>query len=126
MAMAFSVEPRARLVVIRYESPYTLDEWRTALDDALADPRFEPGFDFLVDRSEVEAASIEFARGVAEYVTDHPQAFANCRIAIVVQPGVAFGMARMQEVLNETGGATSMAFTTEEDARRWIAARSGP
>lgn len=120
MSIGWSIDPANRLVTIRYEDPYSLNEWRDALTAVLRDASLEPGFGFLIDRRFASAPTADFAKGVAEFVAGHLRQFGPARVAIVVSTTAGFGMGRMQEVLNETSGLTSRAFTSTASALAWL------
>ncbi len=63
-----------------------------------------------------------FADGIAMFVRKHRKQFGNARVAILVSDVAAFGMARMQEMLNEAAELETRAFRSEADAYAWLSA----
>jgi hypothetical protein len=55
----------------------------------------------------------------AKVVETRSKAFAIRRWAVVVTPGVQFGMARMAEAFTELVGVEFRAFTDPVEAREW-------
>ena len=114
------MDPVTRLVNITYEDPVTVKDWTDALLTLTADPAYEPGFNFLVDRRNASTPTRDFADAVATFVRKHRAKFGNAKVAIVVSDIAAFGMARMQEMLNEAAEIETRAFKSEQDAREWL------
>lgn len=97
-----------------------MKDWTDALLTVTADPAFEPGFNFLVDRRNASTPTRDFADAVATFVRKHRAKFGNAKVAILVSDIAAFGMARMQEMLNEAAELETRAFRSEQDAREWL------
>jgi hypothetical protein len=66
--------------------------------------------DFLPTSNEAK----EFASGLAQ-IASH-----GLRVAVVVPPGAAFGMARMVRTLTELLGVEVALFTSDEEAAVWL------
>ena len=107
-------------MLLTYSDPLTLEHWAATIRTLFEDPAYEAGFDFLVDRRAAAPPSPEFAAGVAAFVKKHRQKFSTARVAIIVNDLAAFGMARMQEMLNEGAGLETRAFRSEAEARDWL------
>jgi hypothetical protein len=122
MPVNWSVDAANKVVTIRYVDPYTEDEWREAVAAALRDEAYQHGFDFLIDRRFAQAPSEAFARAVAVFISAHIGEFGPARVAIVVSSEAGYGMGRIQQVLNETAGLESRAFTSQDAAADWLRA----
>lgn len=109
-----------RLVVLTYAGSVTVAEWTEALQAVLAEPDYQPGFNLLVDRRASALPTRAFADGVATFIRQHREQFRNARVAILVSDVAAFGMARMQEMLNESLDLDTRAFKSEPDAYAWL------
>ena len=121
MPVTCEIVASSHFVTIRYEDPYSFAEWAQAMTAVRDDPTFEPGFHFLIDRTTAGPPPAAFAHAVATYVREHPAMFRGARSAIVVGEGLAFGMARMQEGLNEGAGLRARVFSSVGEAMRWLA-----
>jgi hypothetical protein len=120
MPVGHRLDPAARLVSITYVNPVTVKDWTDALLAVTSDPAYQPGFNFLVDRRSASPPTRDFADAIATFVRKHRARFGSARVAILVSDIAAFGMARMQEMLNEAAELETRAFKTERDAREWL------
>jgi hypothetical protein len=120
MPVGHRLDPAARLVLITYADPVTVKDWTDALLAVIADQAYEPGFNFLVDRRNASPPAPDFADAVATFVRRHRAEIGNAKVAILVSDVAAFGMARMQEMLNEAAELETRAFRAEHDAREWL------
>jgi hypothetical protein len=124
MPIESSIDPAQRLITIRYTDPYTFQEWSASLTSVLSDARFRPGYSFLIDRRDVEAPSAEFVREIDRFKRARRVAFGPVQFAIVVNSDVGYGMARVEQMLNEVVGLSSRVFRSIEAADEWLAERS--
>jgi hypothetical protein len=120
MPIGWAIDPAQRLVTIRYDDPYSFEEWREALTAVVRDASYERGFGFLIDRRFSAPPTADFAEKVAEFVAGHLEKIGPSRVAIVVSTTAGFGMGRMQQVLNETSGLPSRAFTSLASGVEWL------
>jgi hypothetical protein len=114
------LEPQAHIVVIRYRAPYSLEEWTRAMDAIAADARFDAAYGYLADRRGAAPPAPAYARGVQDYLVAHPELSRGRRVALVVDSLVGYGMARMQELLNESAEMEARVFDSEAAARQWL------
>src|SRR5258708_2178892 len=122
MPLSWEVEGASGICVIRYTDPFTYTEWEELIERFLPLYSADIRVGLLSDRRAIAPPTTDFTRLVARYVTRHRAAYAGRRIAYLVQDeAAAFGMARMQELMNENGGAISKVFTSEAAARAWLA-----
>jgi hypothetical protein len=88
----------------------------------LADPRWKPGMRELsdvrmIDRLEVTAAGV--AQMMLRDAAD-AAALASYRLAIVVAHDLAYGMARMYQMLTEQSVPNVRVFRDMEEAKSWL------
>lgn len=93
----------------------------------LADPRFKPGMNILVDNSQLDnaGATAEDVRAVAESLERDRAASGFGCLAIVAPDAVSFGLSRIWEAL--AGESVEPALTvvrTREEAIAWLRSRS--
>lgn len=124
MPVTSDIDPELRLVRLAYVDPFTLDEWRDAMQRVRTARGFGPGFRWIVDRRGAAAPSTEFAKGIAAFLDRHRDAIGASRVAILIHDSsTAHGMGRMQEALNDFVGIETRAFKTEADALAWLGVR---
>jgi len=123
MPITWTVDGPGRLVRITISDPYTFSEWEAAARDVLKHPEFVPGTSLLVDRRKATAPDTAFVRGIIDFGMKHAERIGHVRTAIVVADhAVAYGMARMSELLVEAKGLPFVTFTCNsiEEAERWL------
>jgi hypothetical protein len=81
-------------------------------------------FALLVDLRQASGARVT-AVGVRGLVAQAPVLSPTSRRAVVVPTDLGFGMARMYEMLRQDGAGGMRAFRDFDEARRWVAGRSG-
>lgn len=120
MPVEYRLVPAQRLVQLKYTDPLTVKNWTAAILEVFADAAYEPGFNIIADRRGVALPTREFADAIVAFVRKHRQMFGTAKVAIVVNDIAAFGMARMQEGLNESAGLETRAFRSEAEAYAWL------
>jgi len=88
----------------------------------LADPRFRPSMKLLSDMRGIERVQVT-AGGIRRLVheeSSHSADLAARRLAIVTDSPVAYGMARMYQMLAENVGGAIQVFRRIEDATAWL------
>ena len=125
MPVGYRLVPSQRLVVLDYVDPVTITDWTKTLEAVFRDPAYEPGFNLLGDRRAATPPTRAFADGIAMFVRKYRERFGGARVAILVSDVAGFGMARMQEMLNESATLETRAFTSEAEAYAWLGV-SGP
>jgi hypothetical protein len=108
-------------LTIRYLDPVTPEEWAEMAAVVTLQFKTSSSMGLLVDRSAAAAPPRAFTMSIADYLASHRAVFRGRRLAYLVRAddAAAFGMARMQEMLNERSGAISRVFIRESDARAW-------
>ncbi len=108
------------LVLLKSDENATFEEWETAVDSALRDPAVVPGMGIVHDlRRLVRVPTVPEAAARAKVVETRSKALSLRRWAVVVTPGVQFGMARMAEAFTELVDVEFRAFTDPLEARDW-------
>ena len=121
----YRIDKNDRIVYLEGADP-TLEQWRETLLAIFADPDYETGFDFLSDRRAIESPrSTLFIKAAVSFLRDHSEQVGQCKWASVVSTTVAYGMARMAQILSEDTEITVQAFTDIDEARRWLLAGKG-
>jgi hypothetical protein len=123
MPITWAVNGTRRLVHVTISDPYTFQEWETVANEVLQHPDFVPGLRLLVDRRQASAPTTAFVRGIIDFGLKHTEQLGSVRTAVVVaDQSVAYGMARMAELLVEAKGLPFATFTCNsiEEAERWL------
>jgi hypothetical protein len=111
------------LVYLESDEAATFEEWRDAVDAALADPAVRPGMGIIHDwrkhRTSLPSAEVKKR---AEYVARNAARFGQTRWALLVDSSVGYGMGRMAEALTGLGAALRV-FRDPVEAEAW--ARGG-
>jgi hypothetical protein len=117
------IDTSQRIVFVTYVDPVTARDWTDAIEGVLSDPRFDRDFNFLADRRSAPAPDPGFARQIVDFLETRRQEFGkHLRVAILVNDPTAFGMARLQQILNERANVESEVFGDEAAALRWVKA----
>lgn len=125
MALEYRIDLDNNLVHLHLEGRPTLEAVTGLVDAAVGSPVFRKGMSWLIDRRDVEEAPTpEYAHGLREMLELRLARLGHCKCAIVANPGVAFGMARMQEALLEPLFIEVKVFTELAAALTWAAARA--
>jgi hypothetical protein len=121
-------DERGAYLTIRYLDPVTPGEWAEMA--AAVTPQFKTAssMGLMIDRSGAAPPARAFTMSIADYLANHRAVFHGRRLAYLVRAddAAAFGMARMQEMLNERSGAISRVFIRESDARAWASGADLP
>ena len=121
MSITYRIDPVERLVYLTMAGDASYREWEGAMLAILADPSYRPGFDFLIDRRAAPAPTSDFIRRVVAFNREHHQELGGGR-AVVVGNTADFGMGRMAEILSEGEPSPIRAFTSLDEALRWLRA----
>jgi hypothetical protein len=81
-------------VTLVISQPYTLGEWRRALDSVLSKAGPEPPT-VLVDRRDAGAPTTALVDQMVTYLKAHSDRLAGARAAVIVSSDASYGMARM-------------------------------
>ena len=111
------------LVHLESDEGATFEEWRDAVDAALADPAFRPGMGIVHDwRKHASPLPTAEVKERSEYLARNAERFGRTRWALLVDNSASFGMGRMAQTL--TGSGTGLrVFRDPVEAEAW--ARGG-
>ena len=124
MAFSYAIDPKRHLVVVRPESPPTIEDWKELLDRVAHDPLFKPGFRLLSDRRHLQVEpDAAYVRASIDALEMRRPAFGQSRFAILTLHVATYGMARMAEALAENRGIEWRAFMNELEAMEWLLSR---
>ena len=127
MHFRYRILPVAQLVRIDYLGQPDFAEWAAMMCAIFADPSYEPGFGFLVDRSPVvEAPSIAHIRQVSDFLVEHRVQLRGSRRAVVVSSTASYGMARMLGARIGVAGLEQAVFTDPAEALAWLTTGRAP
>ena len=125
MTISYDIDVARRLVRLTLEGPADPAEWFAVMEAATKDPRYEPGFDFLYDRTATD--HIPDAMYVRAWVFRHAAMMKQTglgRLAVIVSQPVVYGMLRMASVFAESAGVAVTVFWTEGEALAWLSRAS--
>lgn len=113
-------EERSR-VVATVDGDFTLDEILEAIDRAVRDPRFRPGFAVLSDHTAVgEPLTPRQARQMVDHLESLAEFLAGSRWAVVTSKPASHGMLRMVSALAAHVPVDVRVFSTHEEAEAWL------
>lgn len=121
MGLRYAIDVGEHLVTVTVSDRVSYEEWEVMIQAVLADPAYQPGFDFLSDRRTANPPpTIDAIRRGMAFFEIHREKLSNCRWALVVAGAAAYGMGRMTEALAAETGVRVKVFTEMDDARRWL------
>jgi hypothetical protein len=121
MGVHFTIDKQARLVAYVADGVVTADHARAFLAAVLTHPDYEPGFDFLGDRREVEEEpDSAYVRAVSLEMTARKATLGPCRWAVVVASDAGYGMVRMWGLLTGLTGVQIRPFRAMGEAAEWL------
>jgi hypothetical protein len=120
------METELQVVRVRCRGGGSLDEHVAVMRDLAADPVLAPGAAVLLDlRDATFVLNVGDAERLASLLADERILGAH-RVALVVQSGAHYGMARMVCTFAELRGGDAGAFSDERAALSWLqTARDG-
>ena len=118
MPSAYILDESRSLLLSRAWGVFTDQDLLTHHTAFTRDPRFRPGFNQLADLRDVTSLAVTSA-GVRQQVRETPFG-AGSRRALVVGSDVAFGMARMFQILQDESVADVEIFRELDDALAWL------
>ncbi len=123
MSVEVSVDGKRRLVVAELSGVLSLEEILGAIDGAVGNPLFGPGFDVLSDHTRVEEPITPAqAKEMVKHLRELADAFREVRWAVVTVAPASYGMIRMVSALVEPAGIDVRAFVSLEEAEAWLGA----
>jgi len=119
MPCEYSIDPERRLVVSSGTGTFRHADFIEHLDLLRADPRFDPGFDHLVDARHFDR--FDLTPSQLRDMASRSLFAATSRRALVVSSAFHFGLARMFAAIREsTSGQTTMVFRELREATAWL------
>jgi hypothetical protein len=122
MHPVYQIDTERKLVCLYwYEFP-TMARLREVVEDAIADPAFHPGMNFIWDRRPDHAnpADSQYLRDAVYYLQMLAEKVGPHAWAIVAHNASDFGKARMLESMSDQGKVTIRAFQSRGDAEEWL------
>jgi len=119
MPGSYRIDPALRLVHYRYEGVITRDDMIVVARQAITDPLFEVGYRVLIDLTAMtqNAVEAEGVRALAEGVSQTlDQRGPRWQVAVAAPSDVAFGFARMYEMLRSQSPEDVHVFRTLDEA----------
>ncbi|HEY4733483.1 MAG TPA: hypothetical protein VIH53_02940 [Gemmatimonadaceae bacterium] len=113
----------ARKVVLLFWSEFpTIARLREVVEQAIADPEFRPGMNFLWDRrpGDANTATIEYLREAVYYMQVMAEEIGAHAWAIVTHTPGDYGKARMLEAMTDVGKVLIRGFQSRGDAEEWL------
>ena len=117
-----------RLLTIRCEGTYSVDELRRPWLELTARPDLSPPLAFVLDMrlsDSVLNRSVADMRAIADSFMLHAH-ITDKRIALVTTGGARYGLMRMAATWVELAGVEVKVFRELEDAQAWALSRLGP
>ncbi len=107
------------LVYLESDEAATFEEWRGAVEGAIADPAFQPGMGIIHDwrKHRTLLPSAEVLKR-SEYLARNAARFGRTRWALLVDTRAGYGMGRMAETLTGSGAALRV-FRDAVEAEAW-------
>jgi hypothetical protein len=119
------VERDRRRIRLVAAGELTMDDILKAINGAVEDPAFEPGFDVLSDhRALGEPLTSDQLKQATAHLQNLSQHFAGSRYAVVATTPASYGMMRMFSVLAERIPLKVGVFRSMEEAEAWLASPS--
>jgi hypothetical protein len=118
--ITWRIDSTQDLAILTISAPYTFEDWRHAMDQALA---AHPGpTHFLIDRRSAGVPTTGLVDEMIGYFRAHVDRLHGSTAAVVVGSDAAFGMARMLEIRMEVSrlAMPMKTFLDYEDAVRWL------
>ena len=118
MPLTLRVDPKLKTVFATSEGVVTYDDVRAAQSQLLSDPAFEPSFQHLFDLRGASklAVSYQEMRSIVEFAPFGKGA----RRAFVANRDGVFGVARMAQMLLDSGISDVRVFRNISEARSWL------
>ena len=127
MPIDYEIDAGRRLIRTRCIGPLTLEEVVAHFRSLEADPRVPDRLDVVLDFSELTAfPDHDQVHCVAREVRQLRTKIAWRNLAIVAPRDLAFGIARMFEMISEPSFRATMVFRRLADAERWIEQPDAP
>lgn len=109
------------LVWIKSEDPWSIAEWKAAVDAFLAHPEFRQGMGIINDRRGLRRVpTAQEVAAAINFVKSREVAMGNARWAMVVGDPTNYGMGRMAQSLIAGALVSVAVFNTMAEAEAWV------
>jgi hypothetical protein len=122
MHPVYHIDVARKLVTLCWNDFPSMARLREVVEEAITDPEFHRGMNFLWDRKpgEPNPATIEYLRECVYYLQVMAEEIGPHAWAIVAHTDADFGKARMLEAMTDQGNVTIRAFYSRGDAEEWL------
>jgi hypothetical protein len=122
MKPVYRIDVARKLVTLCWTEFPCFAELKEAVDEAVADPRFEPGMNSLWDHEphRSNTASIQYLRRTLHYLQLLAEGIGPHSWAIVGHTAAEFGRGRVLEAMSDGTNVTIRAFRSVEEAEGWL------
>jgi hypothetical protein len=122
MNPVYSIDTRRKLVVMYWNEFPSMAQLRKVVEEAIADPEFAQGMNFLWDRrpGAPNTADVEYIRDAVYYVQLLAEQIGPHAWAIIAHNAADFGKARMLETMSDQSKVVIRAFQSRGDAEEWL------
>jgi hypothetical protein len=122
MQPVYRIYAERNLVSLYWKDFPSLGQLRQVVEDAVADPEFRAGMNFLWDRhpGESNSADVNYLREASYYLQILAEQIGPHAWAIVAHNQADFGKARMMETMSDQTKVTIRAFQSCGDAEEWL------
>ena len=122
MHPVYRIDPKRNLVSLYWKDFPSKAQLRQVVENAIADPEFRTGMNFLWDRrpGESSTASVDYLREAMYYLQILADQIGPHAWAIVAHNQADFGKARMLETMSDQTKVTIRAFQSCGDAEEWL------
>jgi hypothetical protein len=122
MSPVYRIDVARKVVSLYWNEFPTMARLREVVEEAIADPEFHPGMNFLWDRKpgDSSTATIEYLREAVYYIEVMAEDIGPHAWAIVTHSPGDYGKARMLEAMTDQGKVTIRGFRSRGDAEEWL------
>lgn len=119
-ANSYKIYPKRDLVSIQWKGEPSIQDWYDVIERILGNPKYRRGMNFITSRGGPNGVTTDYVREVLNVLERRAGRMTPTSLAIVAPRPSDFGMARMMEILSETGAIVVRAFMRPRDAVIWL------
>ncbi|HJQ54466.1 MAG TPA: hypothetical protein VJ825_11560 [Gemmatimonadaceae bacterium] len=122
MSPVYRIDGERNLVSLYWKDFPSMPQLRDVVEDAIANPEFRRGMNFLWDRrpGDSSSATVDYLREALYYLRLLAERIGPHAWAIVAHNPPDFGKARMLETMSDQTQVTIRAFQSCGDAEEWL------
>ncbi|MFL5559277.1 MAG: hypothetical protein ACJ77S_03765 [Gemmatimonadaceae bacterium] len=122
MHSVYRIDIARNVVTLNWTEFPSMARLREVVEEAITDPEFKQGMNFLWDRrpSEPNSATKEYITEALYYLQVLAEQIGPHAWAIVAHNETDFGKARMLEMMSDRSNVTIRAFQSRGDAEEWL------